>query len=88
MTKLSGRVTNDQGNASADAVVEIRNSAGDVVYQVRTDDDGNYTYHLSAGAWTLNVWDPHGGRATADATLSDGEEKRMDVTLSSSSEVT
>jgi hypothetical protein len=88
MTKLSGRVTNDQGSASADAVVEIRNSAGDVVDSVRTDDDGNYTYHLSAGEWTINVWDAHGGRATAAAAMSEGEEKKMDVTLSSSPEVT
>jgi uncharacterized protein YfaS (alpha-2-macroglobulin family) len=83
MTKLSGRVSDEAGNPAADAVVELVNSAGDVVDSVRTDDNGTYTYHLSAGAWTINAWDSHGGRAAGSATVSEGEDRSMDVTLTS-----
>jgi hypothetical protein len=81
MTKLSGRVTDENGSAVTDGVVEIRNSTGDIVDSVQLDSDGNYTYHLSSGSWTLNVWDPHGRRGRAEVELIDAEEGRADITI-------
>jgi hypothetical protein len=81
MTKLSGQITDENGNAVADAVVEIRNSAGDIVDSVQVSSDGEYTYHLSDGSWTLNVWDPHGRRGRAQVELMDADEARSDITI-------
>jgi Carboxypeptidase regulatory-like domain len=81
MTKLSGRITDENGNAVTDAVVEIRNSTGDIVDSVQVSSEGEYTYHLSDGTWTLNVWDPHGRRGRAEVELIDAEEARSDITI-------
>jgi protocatechuate 3,4-dioxygenase beta subunit len=82
MTKLNGRVTDENANPVADAVVEIRNSAGDIVDSVQVDSQGNYTYHLSSGSWTLNVWDPHGRRGRAEVELIDGgDDHKADITI-------
>lgn len=81
MTKLTGRVTVHGDHPATSAVVEVHNSAGDVVDQVQVDSDGRYTYHLSAGTWALNVWDAHGHRGKAEVSLADGEEKNFDIDL-------
>ena len=81
MTKLSGRITDENGNAVSDAVVEIRNSTGDIVDSVQVNGEGEYTYHLSDGSWTLNVWDPHGRRGRAEIDLIDADEARSDITI-------
>lgn len=64
MAKLQGRITVGGTDPALDAVVEIHNAQGDFVDQVQVDGDGRYGYHLSAGTWALNVWDPHGHRGT------------------------
>jgi Protein of unknown function (DUF1416) len=77
--KLTGRVTvHDQPATSA--VVEIHNSQGDIVDQVQVDVDGRYTYHLTEGDWTLNVWDAHGHRGKAAVSLSK-DDTQVDVEL-------
>jgi protocatechuate 3,4-dioxygenase beta subunit len=81
VTKLSGRVTDENGNAVSDAVVEIRNSPGDIVDSVQVNTDGEYTYHLSDGSWTLNVWDTRGRRGRAEVDLINAEEARSDITI-------
>jgi protocatechuate 3,4-dioxygenase beta subunit len=81
MTKLTGRITDENGSAVADAVVEIRNSAGDIVDSVQVDSEGAYAYHVSDGSWTLNVWDPHGRRGRAEVELIDADEGRADITI-------
>ena len=81
MTKLSGRITDENGNAVSDGVVEIRNSAGDIVDSVQVNGEGEYTYHLSDGSWTLKVWDPHGRRGRAEIDLIDADEARSDITI-------
>ena len=79
--KLSGQVTL-HGSVAANATVELHNSAGDVVDQVVIDDDGRYTYHLSPGDWSLRIWDAHGHTGQSEVTLSEGEEKVLDLELS------
>ena len=80
--KLVGRITVHGGAKPAtSAVVELHNATGDVVDQVQVDDAGRYTYHLSAGKWTLNVWDAHGHRGTGEVTLAEGEQKNYDIDL-------
>lgn len=81
MTKLTGRVTVHGDHPATSAVVEVHNSAGDVVDQVQVDSEGRYTYHLAAGDWSLNVWDAHGHRGKAEVSLADGEEKNFDIDL-------
>ena len=82
--KLTGTVT-VHGEAARAATVELHNSSGDVVDQVVVDDDGRYTYHLSPGNWSLRLWDAHGHTGQSEVTLSDGEEKVLDLELSESS---
>jgi hypothetical protein len=77
--KLTGRITvHDQ--PAANAVVEIHNSQGDIIDQVQVDGDGRYTYHLTEGEWTLNVWDAHGHRGKTAVTLG-AEDKSVDLNL-------
>ncbi len=78
--KLTGRVTVDDQPATS-AVVEIHNSQGDVLDQVQVDLDGRYTYHLTEGQWTLNVWDAHGHRGKTSVTLEDDKDTTCDVVL-------
>ena len=80
MIKLSGIVKVREEPARS-AVVELHNSAGDIVDQVRVGDDGGYTYYLAPGSWALRVWDAHGYRGRAELTLSDGETRVLDVDL-------
>ncbi|MGH2755965.1 MAG: carboxypeptidase-like regulatory domain-containing protein [Actinomycetota bacterium] len=81
-TKLAGRITVHGGEKPATtAVVELHNATGDIVDQVRVDDDGRYVYHLAPGTWSLTVWDSHGHRGSGDAILGDGEEKTLDIDL-------
>jgi hypothetical protein len=76
--KLTGRVTvHDQPATSA--VVEIHNSQGDIVDQVQVDDDGRYTFHLTEGKWTLNVWDAHGHRGKTEVSVSDDTSVDVDL---------
>ena len=80
MPKLTGKVTVHGDKPATSAVVEVHNSQGDVVDQVQVDAGGGYTYHLSNGIWTLNVWDAHGHRGRAEVSLGD-EDQNVDVNL-------
>jgi hypothetical protein len=80
-TKLTGVVTVHGSKPARTAVVEVHNESGDVVDQVRVDDDGRYVYYLSPGEWTLRVWDQHGHRGRKDVTISSEDEKTADLDL-------
>lgn len=80
MTTLSGRIL-VHGKPGKTATVELHNSRGDVVDQVQVDDEGKYKYHVSPGEWTLNVWDAHGHRGSAQATLGEGDDTLLDIDL-------
>jgi hypothetical protein len=81
VTVLEGAVTRAGGAPATDAVVELRNSSGDVVDQVMVDDHGRYVYHLRGGKWVLRAWDARGGRARQMVELVSGEDKTMDLEL-------
>jgi hypothetical protein len=78
---LSGRVTVHGSKPATTAVVELHNSAGDVVTQTQVDDDGRYTFHISGGRWSLNVWDGHGHRGRGEIDIAEGETKSLDLDL-------
>ena len=80
MPKLTGRITVHGDKPATSAVVEVHNSQGDVVDQVQVDADGRYTYHLSEGNWSLNVWDAHGHRGTRELTLT-ADDQAADIDL-------
>lgn len=80
MSVLTGSV-HVHGQPARTAVVEIHNKDGDVVDQVQVNDRGSYRYHLSAGNWTLNVWDAHGHRGRAEVTIEEGRDLNIDVEL-------
>ena len=82
MTTLSGRVTLPNSESAKTAVVELHNATGDVVDQVQVDDDGVYRYHLSPAKWTLRAWDGHGHAARLETSVSEGEDKKLDIELS------
>ncbi len=81
MSTLSGQITLGGREAASTATVELRNKTGDIVDQVRVDDDGRFVYHLSPGRWQLNVWDALGHRGKVDVTLGEGEDKALEVDL-------
>ena len=80
MPNVSGRVTVHGGKPARGATVELHNSSGDHISQVVVEDDGTYRFHLAAGTWRLNVYDPHGHRGEAEFTLHDADEK-LDLDL-------
>lgn len=80
MPKLTGTVTVSGGKPALGAVVELHNSSGDVLDQVRVDDDGLFTYHLVAGEWRLNCWDAEGHRAVETISLGD-DDGRVELEL-------
>lgn len=80
MTSLSGRIL-VHGEPAKNATVELHNASGDVVDQIQVDDDGKYTYHLSPGEWSLNVWDAYGHRGAAQVTLGEDDDKVVDIDL-------
>jgi hypothetical protein len=84
VTVVAGRVTRRDGEAAADAVVEVRNAGGDIVDQVKVDDRGGYVYHLRQGTWGLLAWDARGGRAKKMVNLAHGEDMVVDMELEGS----
>jgi len=78
---LSGRVLGRGGDPAPDAVVELHNSSGDVVDQVRVDSTARYRFHLSEGVWFLRSWDSSGGRAAGRAVLGTREDVNLDLNL-------
>ena len=80
MPNVSGRITVHGDKPAAHATVELHNAAGDHISQVVVDEDGTYRFHLAAGTWRLNVYDPHGHRGGAEFTLQDDDEK-LDLDL-------
>ena len=80
-TTISGRVTVEEGGPARDAVVELRNATDDVVTQVTLDEDGRYRFHVTEGVWRLRVWDPHGRRGEAQASVATGEGKNLNMRL-------
>lgn len=80
MPKLHGTITVHGNKPATSAVVELHNAQGDTLDQVQVDESGNYIYHLVAGNWTLNVWDAHGHRGTAEVELTE-EDQVVNVNL-------
>ena len=80
--KLTGRITvtvERSRRRSAASSCTTRRATSSIRSSV--DDDGRYTYHLSPGQWTLNVWDAHGHRGKGEVTLDEGEQKNYDIDL-------
>ena len=81
MPTLRGHVT-AHGEPALSAVVELHNSQGDTLDQVQVDGEGAYIYHLVPGQWSLNVWDAHGHRGTAQVEIDEGDDDTIvDVNL-------
>ena len=79
--RLSGHITVHDGKPASTAVVELHNASGDVVDQVRVDENGFYRYHVSPAKWSLRVWDGHGHSGEAEVTVAEGEQKVLDLAL-------
>jgi Protein of unknown function (DUF1416) len=80
MTAVEGTVK-VEGIPSRSATVELLNSTGDIVTQSTVDDHGHFRFHLAAGAWSLNAYDTRGNRARASFSLSEGEDRALDIDL-------
>ncbi len=81
MTTLSGRITVEGGRPATDAVVELHNATGDVMDQVRVNDDGRYRFYVSPGIWSLTIWDPYGHRGVGEVNMLEGDDKTLDIDL-------
>jgi hypothetical protein len=80
VAQLTGTITVHGSKPAKQATVELINEVGDVVDQVLVTDDGRYDYHLAAGNWTLNIYDPHGHRGKQHVHIGD-EDVTVDVDL-------
>lgn len=72
--QISGVVQNDQGNAVANALVEIFNNQGELVLTRQTTANGSYNAGLSAGVYTVQA--SRAGHVTDvinDISLSNGQ---------------
>jgi carboxypeptidase family protein len=81
MTTLSGRITVQGGMPATDAVVELHNATGDVMDQVRVNDDGRYRFYVGPGIWSLTIWDPYGHRGVGEANVLEGDDETLDIDL-------
>jgi hypothetical protein len=75
MPKLTGVVSIAGGAPAPGAVVELHNSSGDVLDQVRVDDHGAFAFHLVTGEWSLHCWDAEGHRAMETVSLDDDDHQ-------------
>jgi hypothetical protein len=83
MTKVLGFVRVRSFGAARAATIEVHNSVGDVVDQVRTNDEGGFTYYLTPGTWAFRAWDAWGHRGSGEITLSDDEDTaNLDLEIS------
>jgi hypothetical protein len=83
MTKVLGSVRVRSFGAARSATIEVHNSTGDVVDQVRTNDDGGFIYYLSPGTWAFRVWDAWGHRGRGEITLTEEDEAtKLDLEIS------
>ena len=80
MTAVEGTVR-VEGIPAHIATVEVLNRDGDVIDQVTVDDHGHYRYHLAPGKWTVNAYDARGHRARVDFSLTEGEDRTLDLDL-------
>jgi hypothetical protein len=81
MTTLSGTITVQGGRPATDAVVELHNATGDVMDQVRVNDDGRYKFYVSPGIWSLTIWDRYGHRGVGEVNVLEGDDKTLDIEL-------
>lgn len=73
MTRVEGIVKCEDGRLATEGTVEVHNSTGDVVDQLRIADGGAFTYYLSPGLWTFFTYDGEGHRGNARVTLAEGD---------------
>jgi hypothetical protein len=82
MTKVEGIVKYEDGRLATEATVEVHNSTGDIVDQLRTADGGAFTYYLCPGPWNFFTYDGEGHRGNARVTLAEGDAAvRVDVEI-------
>jgi uncharacterized protein (DUF1684 family) len=58
VTKIKGRIS----PTPSAATVELINSTGDLVDQIRVPDEGAFVLHVSRGTWRLRAYDQEGRR--------------------------
>jgi hypothetical protein len=79
-TAIEGTITVD-GIPARIATVELLNREGDILDQIAVDDHGHFRYHLAPGSWTLNVYDARGNKNKTNITLSEGEDRTLNLEL-------
>ena len=84
-TAIEGTVTVD-GIPARIATVELLNRDGDILDQIAVDDHGHFRYHLAPGRWTLNVYDTRGNRSRTDISLTEGEDRTLNLELKEGAE--
>jgi len=68
MPRLTGSIT-----GGALAFVQLRDSGGDFVGEVRADDDGHFTFYVVPGHWRVICLAPGGRRAEREVDLGSGD---------------
>jgi hypothetical protein len=82
MRRVVGTVRHGDGSVAVDVTVEVHNSNGDVLDQIRTTDEGLFTYYLTSGHWTFETYDGGGHRGTKEVILDEDDATfRVDLEI-------
>lgn len=71
MPAIEGLATAQRQTPVGGITVELINQTGDIVDQVRVDDEGRFTLHVSPGTWKLRAYDPNGQRGETSVSIED-----------------
>lgn len=79
MGRVKGMVTDDRGNAIADAVVKMTNDR--LIFGSQSKKQGSFSVGSYFGSYTLEVSSPGYAKYTAEVDVGKGEVKTIDVKL-------
>jgi hypothetical protein len=70
---IQGRITAKRLAPVGEVTVELLNSSGDIVDQIRAAHDGEFVLYVSPGTWRLSAYDHQGQRGEATIRVKDAE---------------
>jgi hypothetical protein len=79
MVTLTGTVL-QSGSAADGAYVQLRNSEGDFIGEVRADESGSFVLYACRGTWQVVAWAPGRGR-TQQQVRANLDDDELDVVL-------
>lgn len=73
MPAIKGQVISERETPIGGTTVELINRTGDIVDQIRVDDEGRFALHVARGTWRLRAYDPQGQRGETSVTIQEDD---------------